>query len=104
VEFVLAPKTTQLRRYEIEPAVLDRFVSWWKNELVPARIQHGFAVEFAFVDRTRSEFVWAVSVSGDEQRFLEVQERYNSSPERAKALETLPGIAATHVGFVEPAR
>jgi len=95
-------KTTQLRRYEIRPELMDDFVSWWKQTLVPVRIQLGFSVEFAFVDPQHSEFIWAVSVPGDRADFLQVQDRYTISAERARALETLPGIEASYVSFVEP--
>lgn len=95
-------KTIQLRRYEIRPELMDDFVSWWKETLVPVRLQLGFSVEFAFVDPQHSEFIWAVSVPGDQADFLQVQERYTTSAERARALETLPGIEASYVSFLAP--
>ena len=79
------PKTIQLRRYQIVPGMLDEFRAWLNSEVLPIRAQFGFAVEFMYVDNKNSEFIWAVSVPGDQEDFLEAENRYDHSPERAAA-------------------
>ena len=52
--------------------------------------------------REASEFVWCVSLEGDEAEFLAIQQRYNDSEERAKAFETFPKcIDSMQISFVE---
>lgn len=98
-------KTTQLRRYEIEPHLFDEFVDWMTSRLIPTREAAGFTVEFAYANREASEFVWAVSVDGDHERFGEVNAAYQSSPERTAAFEGVPNYAtAQHADFVERIR
>ena len=76
-------KTIQLRRYAMNPGMMQDFESFWSTKVVPLRKQHGFTVEFAYRSTDESEFIWGVSLPGDEQEFLRVQEKYNNSPERA---------------------
>lgn len=78
-------KTIQLRCYQIVPGMLDEFRSWLNQEVLPIRKQFGFEVEFMYVDNQNSEFIWAVSVQGSSDDFLEVQNRYDASKERAAA-------------------
>ena len=95
-------RTHQLRRYKIADGKIPEFASWLNSTLIPVREGFGFRVEFQLVDREASEFVWCVSLSGDQDDFLKIQEQYNSSAERAEAVETLPKcIDAMHISFVE---
>jgi hypothetical protein len=91
--------TVQIRRYELLPGMMDDFVAWFPR-LVPVREAHGFTVLFAYADRERNEFVWAVSHEDD---FEAAVARYNESPERAAVFEGQPKrVGAMHVGLVEP--
>ena len=95
-------RTHQLRRYKIADGKLPEFASWLNSTLIPVREGFGFRVEFQLVDREASEFVWCVSLAGDEQNFLKIQEQYNESAERAEAVETLPKcIDSMTISFVE---
>ncbi|MCZ2830904.1 hypothetical protein O2W14_18845 [Modestobacter sp. VKM Ac-2986] len=95
--------TVQLRRYEIEPGRMADFLAWFPT-IVPVREQFGFRVLFALSEQEHSTFTWAVAHDGDEADFLEVEERYNASPERAAAFETFPAcIAGKEIGFATPA-
>lgn len=95
-------KTIQLRRYEIVESLFDEFVEWFTARLLPVRRDAGFVIEFAYANRAQSEFVWAVSIEGDEARFTEVSDAYSASPERAAAFEGVPQYAtAQHIEFVE---
>jgi hypothetical protein len=98
----LTEKTVQLRRYELVDGVLDDFVEWFGTHIVPAREAEGFAIEFAYADREAGEFVWAVSVAGDAERFAAVEEAYLASDSRAAAFVGQPKrVAASHVRLIE---
>ena len=89
---------TQLRRYEVKPGMLDQLVEWFPT-IVQAREKYGFTVDFAFADRERNQFVWAVSHPGD---FDGALEEYNSSPERAAAFEGQPPMVdEMHLAMVD---
>jgi len=95
-------RTHQLRRYKIADGKLPEFASWLNSTLIPVREGFGFRVEFQLVDREASEFIWCVSLDGDEENFLKIQEQYDESPQRAKAVETLPKcIDSMQISFVE---
>jgi hypothetical protein len=95
-------RTYQLRRYKITAGEMSGFTAWLNSTLIPVREEFGFRVEFKLVDKETSEFVWCVSLAGDEAEFLKVQDQYNNSAQRAKAVETLPKcIASMQISFVE---
>ena len=97
-----APKTVQLRRYELVPGVLDEFVAWFHEKIVPTRSSEGFTVEFAYADREVEQFVWAVSVPGDAEAFRALEQSYLASEGRAAAFAGQPTrVAASHVRLVE---
>ncbi|GAB4082225.1 hypothetical protein GCU67_19925 [Modestobacter muralis] len=94
--------TVQLRRYEIEPGRMADFLAWFPT-IVPVREQFGFRVLFALAEEEHSTFTWAVAHDGDDADFLEVEERYNASPERAAVFETFPAcLAGKEIGFATP--
>lgn len=95
-------RTHQLRRYKIADGKLPEFTGWLHSTLIPVRVGFGFRVEFQLVDREASEFIWCVSLEGDQQTFLQIQEQYNSSPERAVAFQTFPNcIDSMLISFVD---
>lgn len=77
--------TIQLRRYELHPELVDRFLDWFPT-VSAAREQYGFRVLFALLDRAASEFTWAV----EHDDFDAVEPVYNASPERAAAFAGQP--------------
>ena len=96
-------ETVQLRRYEFEPGRLPAFLTWFPT-LLPVRAQFGFRVLFALADAERETFTWAVALDGDEAHFVEVEQAYKASAERAQAFATFPdGIARHEIGFATPA-
>jgi hypothetical protein len=82
---LLLAKTVQLRRYQIVPGMLEDFRAWLNQEVLPIRAKFGFHVEFMYVDNKNSEFIWAVSVPGSLDDFLEIENRYDGSEERLAA-------------------
>jgi hypothetical protein len=97
-------RTTQLRRYRLIAGELPAFLAWWRSRLVPAREAFGFVIEFAVVVPETEEFVWAVSVAGDETAFTALDEAWTASPERAAAFAGEPKhVAAMDLRFAEPA-
>jgi len=94
--------TVQLRRYEIEPGRMADFLAWFPT-IVPVREQFGFRVLFALAAEEHSTFTWAVALDGTDADFLEVEARYNASPERARAFETYPDcLAGKEIVFATP--
>lgn len=95
-------KTIQLRRYQIAPGMLEEFRAWLNKEVLPIRKQFGFDVEFMYVDNQNHEFIWAVSVQGSPEDFLEVQTRYDASDARELAGTKKPDcLLSVDVKFVE---
>ncbi|PPF19636.1 NIPSNAP family protein [Rathayibacter sp. AY1A7] len=95
-------RTIQLRRYELMDGVMDDFLAWFPERIVPAREAHGFRIEFAYADREVNEFVWAVSTAGDADAFAEVERAYLASPERDAAFASEPKrVEVQHVRLVE---
>lgn len=94
--------TTQLRRYTLVDGEYDAFVAWWASTMPTVRPAAGFAVEFAYGIRETNEFVWAVSVDGDEEAFLAVEKAYMESDARAAAFDGVPQrVAEYNIRFVE---
>ncbi|GGA68528.1 hypothetical protein GCM10011490_18760 [Pseudoclavibacter endophyticus] len=86
----------------VKPELFDEFVEWFTTRLTPVREAAGFTVAFAAANRERSEFVWAVSVDGDRDRFDAIDAAYAASPERAAAFEGVPQFANDmQLDFVE---
>lgn len=97
-------KTIQLRRYRLDPARIDEFAPGWAARIPALRTKYGFHIEFAYLDRAESTFVWAVSAPGDRDEFLRLDAAYYASPE--KEAGTPPGrkglILAVDTSFLEP--
>ncbi|MGW2043808.1 NIPSNAP family protein [Streptomyces sp. NPDC001858] len=82
------PKTTQLRTYTVRDGLLDEWVERWRSEIVPLRLELGFTIGGAWVERERNQFIWLISYDGPET-FAERNALYWSSPER-KAMSLNP--------------
>ena len=92
-------KTTQLRRYEIEPGQMNEFLTWFEDLVIDLRKNFGFVVEF-YHTTDKDEFLWAVSFPDSMEQFLAVEETYSQSAERDKVFESYPGtILAKHISF-----
>lgn len=95
-------KTIQLRTYTIVDGEFDAFLSWWREWMPRVRAEAGFDIEFAYAVRESNQFVWAVSVPGDEAAFVELETTYLASKERAAAFAGQPQrIAFSDVTLVE---
>ncbi|MFE1782043.1 NIPSNAP family protein [Streptomyces sp. NPDC059506] len=75
------PRTTQLRTYTVRDGLLDEWVERWRSDIVPLRLDLGFEIGGAWVDRERNQFVWLISYEGPET-FAERNAMYWASPER----------------------
>lgn len=75
-------KTIQLRRYSLDPARIDEFGPGWASRIPALRKKYGFSIEFAYLDRAASTFVWAVSIAGDHDEFLRRDAQYYAAPEK----------------------
>ena len=98
----MAQRTVQLRHYDLLPDTLDDFVAWFTADVLPLRIDYGYRVEFAYVDRANNAVTWAVSLPGDEAEFTRIDDEYKASPERAAVFDGVPNrIAKATLSFVE---
>ncbi|MGI9821708.1 hypothetical protein [Agromyces sp. Marseille-Q5079] len=97
-------KTIQLRRYVLVDGEYDAFVAWWQATMPVLRPSAGFAIEFAYGIRESNEFVWAVSIEGDQAAFLALEQTYMASDARAAVFEGVPQRVAVHdIRFVDDA-
>jgi hypothetical protein len=95
-------KTIQLRRYTLVDGEYDAFLEWWNAWMPRVRPEAGFAIEFAYGLRETNQFVWAVSVEGDRDAFLETEQAYLASSARAEAFDGVPQrIAVYDIAFVD---
>ena len=72
----------QLRIYRLRPETADEFAELWRRDIVPLRIEVGFAVVGAWRRPEENEFVWLVRWDG-QGSFQEGDSRYYASPGRA---------------------
>lgn len=69
---------TELKRYQITPDGWEGFLDVWRR-IVAVRRRHGFGILFAFADRERNMFTWAIDHDGD---FDAAAKSYYEDPER----------------------
>ncbi|GHD61397.1 NIPSNAP family protein [Streptomyces goshikiensis] len=81
-------KTVQLRTYTVRAGLLDAWVERWQEEIVPLRLELGFEIGGAWVDRASNQFLWLISYEGPES-FAERNALYWASPAR-KAMNLDP--------------
>jgi hypothetical protein len=74
---------TQLRDYRIRAGELDRFVEEWRATLAPLRRARGFEIPAAWTIPEEDRFVWLLAHPGGWDAFIEADEAYFASPERA---------------------
>ncbi|GMR14250.1 MAG: hypothetical protein BMS9Abin29_2494 [Gemmatimonadota bacterium] len=80
--------------YEITSGAMTEFVSEWRTQVVPLRIQAGFDIVGAWSNAATNRFVWIVVHEGD---FEEADEAYYASPDRR-------GLSPDPARFIEEAR
>ncbi|MBF6289817.1 NIPSNAP family protein [Nocardia cyriacigeorgica] len=96
------PRTTQLRTYTIREGLLDEWAGKWRDLVVPLRLELGFEIGGAWLDRERSQFIWLISFEG-EDTFEEANERYWASPKReALGLDPAEYLVGRDVRVVDP--
>src|SRR5262245_25241074 len=76
------PRTTQLRTYTIRQGRLEDWVRRWREQIAPLRLEFGFEIGGAWLDREQNQFFWVLAYDGPES-FEEMNDRYWASPERS---------------------
>lgn len=95
-------RTYQLRRYELEEALAEEFVTWAVTKIFPLREQFGYKVEWSYFDRSNSEFVWMASAECGQEEFEAKDASWLASEERAKAAVSMPqALIKLNASFVE---
>ncbi len=67
---------------------MERFLSAWRERIVPARERHGFRVLEAYVEQEKSNFYWILHWDG-EVAIAEGEDKFLSSP----------GVSSPQQGF-----
>ena len=57
---------TQIRLYTINRGCLLQFAEEWKEKVLPLRIEHGFEIRSATINRETSQFIWLISCDNNE--------------------------------------
>lgn len=81
--------TTEHRVYTVREGLLDEWVRRWREEIVPLRLEFGFTIDGAWIDREHNRFVWTLGYDGPEG-FAERNRQYWNSPKR-EAMSLDPG-------------
>ncbi len=97
-------KTVQVRRYQLTPGDLPKFVEWWTDTMVPTREAYGYTIEFGVAVPDRSEFIWAVSLPLALPEFLAKDAAWMASDERKQALSTGLPLVKQRVNIVDRVR
>jgi len=87
-------RTHQVRIYTLRPGSAAAFLRWWRSTMPPLRHAFGFDIDFAYLSEDETSFVWSVSAPGSAEEFRMLEQRYEASPERARALADAPPVAA----------
>lgn len=97
-----APRTVQRRRYVLAPDLIEPYVAWWREAVVPLRIGAGFRIDSATLDRESGDFVWDVSAPGTAEDFLQREHGYHDSAARRVVFDGVPDwVVEMQIGFVE---
>jgi hypothetical protein len=91
----------QLRDYRIRSGHLDDWIAGWSTGIAPLRVQQGFVIIGAWVDRSHDRFVWVVGYEGADG-FAVAEDRYHALPARL-ALDPEPStfIAEASLDMVD---
>jgi hypothetical protein len=65
----------------VREGLLDEWAEKWRDLVVPLRLEFGFEIHGAWLDRERDQFVWVISYDGPEA-FAERNSQYWASPKR----------------------
>ncbi|WP_289010055.1 NIPSNAP family protein [uncultured Thermomonospora sp.] len=77
------PGEVQLRIYTVKEGLLDEWAAKWRELIVPLRLEFGFRIHGAWLDREKNQFIWVLSYPGPES-FAERNAQYWASPKRAQ--------------------
>lgn len=83
-------RTTFMRRYALDPALAQEFVSFLTKKVIPAREERGFTVESMWLSDGMDELTWFVSRFGDREEFAQAEQAWEDSPERAEIFAGAP--------------
>ncbi|GAA1153803.1 hypothetical protein [Nesterenkonia sandarakina] len=85
-----AERTTYMRRYALDPALAEEFVSFLTKQVIPAREERGFTVESIWLSDGKDELTWFVSRPGDREEFAQAEQAWEESDERAEIFAGAP--------------
>lgn len=93
--------TAQLRIYTINRGKVRQFAREWREQVAPLRIEHGFAIDGAWIMEDTNQFAWLLRYDGPEG-WEEKEAAYYSSAGRT-GMDPNPArlIAKAEERFVE---
>lgn len=100
----MTERTLMLRHYDLAEGTSERFLSWWSSHIPALRERGGFTIEWAYLDRDRETFTWAISYPGGEADFRRADAVYEADPEREAAIAVAPPLRRASVGFPQRVR
>jgi hypothetical protein len=68
----------QLRSYRVRHGEMDEWLREWRELVYPLRLEHGFLIVGAWVNRDEDRFVWMVG----HEDFDRADSAYYASPQR----------------------
>ena len=70
----------ELRSYRVKRGEMDVWLREWRERVYPLRLEHGFRIVGAWVNRDESRFVWIIGHDDLER----ADRAYYASPQRAR--------------------
>jgi hypothetical protein len=89
VDSLGGPVPSQLRIYDIKRGLMDEWLAFFRDKVVPMHRKHALPAHAAWVDWERSQFVWVRTFTG-EGTVEEQEERYYASAERQAVIGDEP--------------
>lgn len=83
-------KTTWMRRYTTDPALIEEFIEFLTTKVIPVRESRGFIVEQGWVNPDGTQLTWFVSYEGTPEEFAAAEKAWEESDDRAQVFAGAP--------------
>jgi hypothetical protein len=99
---------SQLRIYKIKSGLMDDWLAFFRENVVPLHRKFGIPARIAWVDRDANEFIWARdfaegdSIEAQEQRYVTSEERRRVIGDQSKSFIESMTVRTVHLAHEEP--
>ena len=91
---------TQIRIYTIKDGELNTFLEEWNIKIKPLRINIGFKVTHAWIEKAKNKFVWMLTLENEDD-WDKLESKYQYSEERKSMFpNTARNILAMENSFI----